>query len=190
MAKLQRRKIEVKPESSIIHLARNVEWKIPAESGDSIDAACISHIHDSEQIFEQLLIWSRNQASKRATVNTVLRYLKYVASLNGAVSCKSLRDFKYQMDVRNPASANTKAQVFSTCRNFVNFLMLAEVIPTDSLPKNFEYTTKSAKPSIIELAKGAVNTFANENKGVIECIVARHTVNREEAEALAYGDIF
>lgn len=190
MAKLQRRKIEVKPEGSITHLARNIEWKIPAESGEPIDAACISHIHDSEQIFEQLLIWSRNQASKRATVNTVLRYLKYVASLNGAVSCQSLIDFKHQLNVKNSASANTKAQIFSTCRNFVKFLMTAEVIATNNLPKNFSYTKKNVKPSICELVKGAVKIFANENKNVIERIKKKYEVKREEAEALAYGDYF
>ena len=190
MAKLQRRKIEVKPEGSITHLARNVEWRIPVESGDPIDAACISHIHDSENIFEQLLIWSRNQAARRFTVNTVLRYLKYVASLNGAVSFQSLRDFRQELDIRNFASANTKAQVFSICRNFVNFLMLVEVIPDEKLPKNFEYTAKKPKSTFSELTKEALVVFAKENSGIVESIEAKHNVSREEAQALAYNEYF
>lgn len=188
MPKLQRKKIEVKPEASIRHLARNVEWKIPVESGSPIDARFISHIHDGEKIFEQLLIWTRNQSAKRGTANIVLRYLRYVASLDGAVGSRSLHDFKHHLNTESQAGVNSKAQAFSTCRNFVSFLMEAEVIPTEQLPKNFSFTKKNAKPSIIEIAKGAVQEFSAKCEDTVERLREKHKVSREEAESLAYGD--
>lgn len=187
MPRLQRRKIEAKPKAYIRHLARNVEWKIPTESGSPIEAEFISHIHDGEKVFEQLLIWNRRQAAKRNTANSVLRYLKYVASLNGAVSCRSLGDFKTTLNTDNRAQTNSKAQVFSMCRNFVSFLMEAEVIPTEILPKNFKLTHKAAKPTIMELVQDAVTDFARESKDVVQSLMDKQSLNLEEASAVAYG---
>jgi len=187
MPKLQRKKIEVTPEASITHLARNVEWKISVESGDPIDAGCISHIHDGEKIFEQLLIWTRNQSAKRATANTVLRYLRYVASLDGAVSKRSLRDFKDQLNTQSFARVNSKAQVYSMCRNFVLHLMEAEVIPTENLPNNFQYIPPAPKQTIIEVAGEAVRAFAVTNINRIESFKAKLGVSKDQAEAIAYG---
>ncbi|WP_137165566.1 hypothetical protein [Salinimonas lutimaris] len=187
MPRLKRRKIEAKPKASIRHLARNVEWKIVTESGSPIDAEFISHIHYGERIFEQLLIWNRRQASKRATANNVLRYLKYVAWLDGAVSSRSLSDFKNALNTGNSAQANSKAQVFGMCRNFVSFLMSAEVIPTEPLPKNFKLTHKVAKPTIVELVRDAVADFARDHMDVVQSLMDKQRLKLEEASAVAYG---
>ena len=187
MPRLQRRKIEATPKASIRHLARNVEWKIPTESGSPIDAEIVSHIHDGEIIFEQLLIWGRSQAAKRTTNNNILRYLKYVASFEGVVSSRSLRDFKNTLNTDNNAQVNSKAQVFSMCRNFVGFLMQANVIPTESLPKNFKLTHKKAKPTIMELVEDAVADFAVEHMDTVQNLIGKHRVKLDEASALAYG---
>ena len=185
--KLIRKKLPVKKLADIRHLARNIEWKIEVESGSPIIADYLSHIHDGEIIFEQLLIWLRKFRKKRVLANTVLRYLKFIAYSKGVVSAKSLKDFKNDLNTQSEVTVNTKSQVFSTCKNFVSFLMQTEVIQTEKLSKNFERIKPKGKPSIMELVPNEVRAFAVGNPEYINSLMKKNNLKEPEASALAYG---
>lgn len=131
--KLLRRNVVVLPEASIQHFARPIEWCLHLDSGEPIDVSYLSHIYKGEMVLEQLVIYLRPKRVKRTTANNVLRYLKFLAYCNGAVGAKSLSDFKIELNTSNTSSVNTKSQVFSSCKNFVSYMMSSEAIPTEAL---------------------------------------------------------
>jgi hypothetical protein len=188
VARLKRKKVVVKPEATVINLARNIEWMIAVESGTPINADYVERIHQGDRIFEQLLIWLRKNVKKRGVVNNVLHYLKYVATVNGAVGSRSLMDYKQILNQDLKSSVNTKAQRFSTCKNFVLFLQSTEVIPLESLPKNFLTIPKTATPTIMELNSQAVRDFGHSNKELVYDLESKHSIDQAQAEAVIFGN--
>lgn len=140
-SKITRKPIVKKHMGELLHVAPFTSWEVKTE-GHPIYAQFLADIQDGELILRELNIFLRSQKSKRGVANRILRYLKFVANLRGAVSVVSLKEYKHYLDNCTKSEANTKSQLFSSTRAFVKHLMSVKVIPQDILPNNFQTTDK------------------------------------------------
>lgn len=101
----------------------------------------------------ELNIYLRKYAKRRGVANCILRYFQYVAHLRGAISEKSLRDFRDHLNRNFEASPSSKAQLFNHSRNFVAHFMASGHIPDAPLPKPLSFGIgRKTKRSFSEIA--------------------------------------
>jgi hypothetical protein len=182
--------IKKKKSAELLSLEVPNGWEIRTE-GNPIEAPYLMNIQDGELILKELNIFLRPQKSKREVANRILRYLRYVANLHGAVSAQSLKGFKDFLDKSPQSEVNTKSQLFSACKGFVKHLISVSVVQNETLPKNFKNADRKPIPSFSEIAQRQTSTFEvlmNEYSESIRFIESEYKLDQAEAITLFFNE--
>lgn len=188
-SKITRKPIVKKHMGELLHVAPFTSWEVKTE-GHPIYAQFLADIQDGELILRELNIFLRSQKSKRGVANRILRYLKFVANLRGAVSVVSLKEYKHYLDNCTKSEANTKSQLFSSTRAFVKHLMSVKVIPQDILPNNFQTTDKKNIPTFSEIAfsdKSLLDHLVKHYTKRIEYLKSEYQLDQTAAATLHFN---
>ncbi|PRY68739.1 MULTISPECIES: hypothetical protein [Halomonas] len=188
MAKLSRKKIEVKRSADILEVAPWNDWCVEVESGSSLDVSFLYNVAGGRLIQQQLALLLRGQRSKRAVGNSVIRFLRFVESEGSGISAHSLLGYKKHIDRNLDVNVNTKTQLYSAAAGFVKRLMAANVIAHEVIPKNFKRVKRKASPSIFELSAIEMEQFAKEKEQEIERLQKEMGVGKEGAVIIKYGN--
>ncbi|GAA4823513.1 hypothetical protein GCM10011365_25760 [Marinicella pacifica] len=151
LKKLARSPLKIKKTDKTKSANRVFEWMVVVENGGKVDVSDLKKLHDGENIFNELLFFLKAQRKKRVYLYCILRYLRFVISINKKVNATTLKLYKAELDHVTSKEANSKAQEFSICISFLKQLMSVEVILRDRLPENFKYTAKKHKESFYSL---------------------------------------
>jgi len=187
MKKLKRTQINVDRSADVYPLVFKNSWELTCERGKKMDLSYLDKIDRGELIFQQLVKFANTNVKTRAIVNRISRYLMYVARLNGAVSARSLSDYKKMLDQETESEANTKYQVFSTCKGFVDKLMKSEVIETAKLPKGFKRTAKKPKSTIMEIGHKFIENHTADSQTEVLSLIEKYRIDSSAAKAHIYA---
>jgi len=151
-----------------------------------ISVSHLSHIDQFEAVAEELGIYLRKYSKRRGVANSVLRYLNYVAALDGGVGSQSLRDFKTYIDHNSKTSLNSKYQLFGNCKAFVKHFMAAGYILDEPLPKGFPVPQKTSKKSFSDLIRSDLQSYAEALSNEACRVRQNYDVNPQAALSLVY----
>lgn len=184
--RITRTPLRVSNEADVIEIAPVRDWLIDVESGDPIHANYVSNIHAGEQVLSQLNLFLRGQSKKRAAANVLLRYLKYVASFDGALGANSLKGYRDALDNNATVDVNTKSQLFGSAVAFVERQIEVGLVPPQTLPRNFRKQADKSHPSFAEIAGEGMYEALEPCSGEIEKAMSSHRLDRVGAAALVY----
>jgi hypothetical protein len=185
--KLVRNKLAVVQGADIHHIAPSNRLEVDVNDGRCIDVSYLRSLDYCELLVWELNIFVRGQRAGRAVANSVLQYLRYVVSLQGAVSPRSLRDYKVVLDERSDIDVNTKSQLFGVARRFLLRLMSAGVLEHSVLVKNFSAREKMAKATFVDVVRYDLPDIMKDRQDEVGRLVGSGLdLSKGEAESLAF----
>jgi hypothetical protein len=187
-SKLNRRPLDVVKNAEVIPVAPVSDWIINLGNGKSLDAFCFSDIEFGEKILTELNIFLRHQKKPKNYAYQILEYIEHIALVSGAVSNASLKSYRAHLD-KQEIKLNTKAQKFSTCKQFVQYLIDSGVVRQQKLIKNFEMEDVESIESFTDIATKDKNIFVESLSPFtqeIEKIKNNFNLDIESAERLFY----
>lgn len=185
--KVVRERLNPKPSAELHHLVASDLNTLDLGAEGEITISYARHIDQSELVVRELNIYLRKYAKRRGVANCILRYFQYVAHLRGAISEKSLRDFRDHLNRNFEASPSSKAQLFNHSRNFVAHFMASGHIPDAPLPKPLSFGIgRKTKRSFSEIAGSEKNHFKEELADIINQAEECYRLGDQEAITYAY----
>ncbi|WP_299977079.1 hypothetical protein [uncultured Pseudoteredinibacter sp.] len=188
MAKrITRKPLEVAPSAEVHHVSPSREYLLDMSEGEPIEVSYLRNLDDDEFIVRELRLHLRGQAASRSVANTILPYLRYVVSVQGAISSQSLRDYRVELDRDASIVLNTKAQKFGAALSFVRHLMAAGIIPSQTLPKNFSMEDVVHKKTFIDHCRYRLDEVTESISSDVSYWMSELNLKPAEAQSLAFG---
>lgn len=185
--KIIRKSLNVDPSAELHHLVASGQEVLDLGEEGEISIPLIRQIQQSEAVARELNIYLRQYTKRRGVANQILRYLRYVASLGGAIGATSLSDYRNYIDKDYKGQPSGKAQLFNVSRNFVAHFMAAGHIPDEELPNRMNTTiARGTKPTFSEIAGSHKHRFKGELVGLIGQAEKHYGLSGEEALTYAY----
>ncbi|HCS28013.1 MAG TPA: hypothetical protein DIW43_11205 [Spongiibacteraceae bacterium] len=186
-AKLVRGKLTVAERADVHHIAPSNRLEIEMVKGGNIDVSYLRDLDYCELLVRELNIYLRGQRAARVVANTVLNYLRYVASVQGAVSSHSLDGYKVFLDGRSDIDLSTKSQLFGSAKSYIGRLMDAGILEYSPLAKNFSKGHVNAKSTFVDAVRYDLPGIMSGRQGEIDRLVSRGLgLKQGELEALAF----
>lgn len=186
--KIQRAPLEVKPTANISHISPSSELKIHILGGNDIDVYYLDSLDYSELIVQELNIYLRNQSAARGVANTILLYLRYVASIQGLVSIQSLSDYRGYVDKRTDIKLNSKSDIFGKALAFVRHLMGAGIVDHGDFPASIPKEEPIHKGTFIDAVRYRLPELTSEMGLELKSAICEFSLKEHEAQALVLGN--
>lgn len=188
MAKrIVREGLTVRASAELHHLVVSNHETLDLGNEGTIDIPYVRKVDQSDVVARELEIYLRQYSKRRGVAHIVLKYVQYVAGMNGAVSVRSLSDYRKYLDKHYEVQPTTKGQVFNHSRNFVAHLMGAEHLPPSDLPPKMPVAIgKGVKKSFSEIAGSKKNFFKDDLAGLFEDAKSSFGLDDQEALTLAF----
>lgn len=185
--KVVREPLAVESSADVHHLVSSDQEKLDLGEEGEISIPYVRKIDQSEAVARELNIYLRQYAKRRGVANHILRYIRYVAALGGAISPISLRDYRNYLDREFQGQPSGKAQIFNHSRNFVAHFIASGQIPDEPLPDNLPTTIgRGTKRTFSEIAGSNKDHFKEDLADLIDQAKKQNELAGGDALTFAY----